>query len=179
MAAAEAENSTDDAYIAEALNKLSLKEREEILYNMHGVGEAFEETPEIVRRGLEEFEQCLDGMQGKRKASAYRTALSVSKEYVEREDLILLFLRSQRFDAKRAARRFLLHFDKKLQLFGKPKLCKDITQDDLCRDDLDCMRNGHLQVLPSRDSLGRPVLVSLPGFVKYGKLDNVVSILCI
>ena len=94
LAAAEAENSTDDAYIAEALNKLSLKEREEILYNMHGVGEAFEETPEIVRRGLEEFEQCLDRMQGKRKASAYRTALSVSKEYVEREDLILLFLRS-------------------------------------------------------------------------------------
>lgn len=47
------------------------------------------------------------------------------------KDFRLLFLRSEFFNAKGAALRFVKHFEMKLRLFGREKLGKDILYSDL------------------------------------------------
>jgi hypothetical protein len=89
-----------------------------------------------------------------------------SSEYVENKAFRLMFLRAENFDSQLAAKRMLRFFEEKLELFGRAKLCKDITLRDLSIEDTQCLINGHQQILPTRDSSGRVAIVFLPGFIK-------------
>eukprot|EP00526_Cylindrotheca_closterium_P009653 CAMPEP_0113635670 /NCGR_PEP_ID=MMETSP0017_2-20120614/18596_1 /TAXON_ID=2856 /ORGANISM="Cylindrotheca closterium" /LENGTH=424 /DNA_ID=CAMNT_0000546465 /DNA_START=68 /DNA_END=1339 /DNA_ORIENTATION=- /assembly_acc=CAM_ASM_000147 len=152
-----------DSLIANALNQLSLDERETVYYEMHGVDEIVQETPDLVETSLNRLEFELERIKHThRKAIAYRMAEEMSPDYVHDQTLRMKFLRSEKFDIQKTSERFIRYFDCKLLFFGKEKLCKDITLQDLDKDDLKSLKAGYMQILPIRDRAGRPVFIALP-----------------
>jgi hypothetical protein len=164
-----------DHELVQELNAMSLKEREEVLYDIHGVGDTVEETPELLTQCLKEMDAWMTKKKrNKKQSAAYRAAESQSREYVEQRKLRLMFLRADNFDAKWAAHRLMYHFEKKLELFGMDKLAKDITLDDMSASDVECIGNGHVQHLPVRDQAGRAVIAVLLPHMKYQEQLNAV-----
>jgi hypothetical protein len=175
----EEEEAEDDDELVQELNAMSLKEREEVLYDIHGVADTVEETPELITQCLREMDAFITKKKrNKTQSAAYRAAESQSREYVEQRKLRLMFLRADNFDAKRAAHRLVYHFEKKLELFGIEKLAKDITLDGMSASDLECIENGHIQHLPVRDQAGRAVIAVLLPHVKYQEQLNAVRADC-
>jgi hypothetical protein len=145
----------DAALIAEDLYKLSITERERVLFDLHGVSVAFEETPEMIACRLAELEMKISMI---KKKPAYATAKAKNPEYVGNRNLRLKFLRAESFDSQRAADRLVRFFESKLELFGEDKLAKDITSKDLDQEDRAHLEKGQMQVLPLRDRAGRVVV---------------------
>jgi hypothetical protein len=145
------------ALIAQAMNTLSVQEREQAYEDMHGVSEMVRETPELIAETLNQMERFLEKIHHK---PAYDMAVTIRADYVRDPILRLMFVRADRFDPELAAKRLIKFMDWKLELFGRDKLCQwHISIDDL-EDDARCMlESGVLQLLPSRDSRGRVVAV--------------------
>jgi hypothetical protein len=146
---------------AKELSQLSAREREQTYYDIHGISEKTnEENPEFIAQRLAQLQEVLDRKLPNQKA--YDMALKINPNYVNNYSFRLKFLRSDDFDANKAAIRLAKHFDSKLELFGKEILCKDIEQDDLDEGSLKCLYSEWMQQLPVRDTSGRFVLVGFP-----------------
>jgi hypothetical protein len=146
-----------DDLIASEMNKMTLKEREEAMFDVHGVSKVIEEAPDMVARKLEELESILAKKRTNKKTAAYNLAVSMSSDYVKDRKFLLMFLRADRFHAEKAAWRVISHFHKKLELFGSSKLCKDITLKDLQPSAMEVLETGHCTLLPTRDQADRLV----------------------
>jgi hypothetical protein len=168
-----------DALIANELNKMTLKEREEIMYDLHGVSEVIDEDPDMVARKFEEVKSILAEKQTNKKAAAYNLAVSMSSNYVKNRKFLLMFLRAERFHAKKAALRVISHFHKKLELFGASKLCKDITLEDLDPHAMEVLENGHLTLLPARDRADRLVYCIAGAHERYREPIDQVRLTCL
>jgi hypothetical protein len=175
MSNSDAKDAQTGISLAEELNRLSLEEREAVLHDIHGVSEAIDEVPELVDRSLAEIDAYLEEEHSKGDARGYNLAESISPEYLKQKKLRLMFLRADKFDARKAANKMVQFFDKKLELFGRTKLCKDIELSDMSSSDLECVENGALQLLPSRDRSGRSVLVMALPFLKNTEIENQVG----
>jgi hypothetical protein len=162
--------------IADELNRLSRKERENVEHDIHGVADFVDEIPELVERALAELDTHLNEEGSKQNSEAYKLAESQSPEYVKDRKIRLKFLRADRFDAEKAADRMFRFYEQKMILFGPQKLCKYITLDDMNSADMECIENSHMQLLPSRDQAGRTILVMALSFMKYVKPENQVSL---
>lgn len=149
-----------EKFAASEMNQLSMNEREQVLYDLHGISEKIPvETPEFLLAKLQEMEEAIQNISDDDK-EVYNTALLIDPLYVKNAQFRLKFLRADLFDAAAAAMRYTKHYQAKLELFGRHLLCKDITQDDLQEDEegtLDCIYSGWLQDLPIRDISGRVV----------------------
>ena len=143
-----------NALMAHELTNLSIEDRESSYEDMHGVASEIIETPELIEQSLGRLEEEIQSIYFKR---AYNLAEAKAPGYVRRRKLRLMFLRAERFDAKKAAIRLVGWFDWKLDLFSEEKLCKDITLDDLDKNALKSVKGGWQQILPQRDSRGRAV----------------------
>jgi hypothetical protein len=155
VTAEKADNPTE--VIAQAMNNLSVQEREQVYEDMHGVSAMVLETPKLIADTLYQMEHCLQKISYK---PAYDLAITIRAEYVLDPKLRLMFLRADRFDPKLAAGRFIRFMDWKLKLFGRDKLCQwHINSDDLDDDARFMLVSGIFQILPSRDSRGRVVFV--------------------
>jgi hypothetical protein len=171
-----------DKLLALELSKLSVKDRQEAEFDIHGVADELSETPELIETSLHdlghEIERKLaaaaslpaeqqsppapntdDSNSTTDPCAAYRKALAQNRDYVHDKTLRLKFLRAEKFQIEPAADRLIKFFQLKEQLFGSEKLAKDITQSDLGRDDLACLRSGITQILPLPDRAGRTVMV--------------------
>lgn len=165
-----------DSLIANALNQLSLDEREAVYYEMHGVAEITKETPELVQFSLNQLEAELDRIKHTHpKGSAYKLAEDLSPDYVQDHELRMKFLRCEKFDIQKTSERFIRYFACKLLFFGKEKLCKNITLQDLNKDDLKALKAGYMQVLPIRDRSGRAVWIGLPRHQTFKIPNNKVG----
>jgi hypothetical protein len=164
-----------EADIARDLNKMQLKEREDVLQDIHGVADVVNEDPEFVDQALIDLDTWLAKKRNNNKAKAYNIAAAQSAEFVERKSFRLMFLRSNRFNAKAAAVQMLKHFEVKLVMFGAEKLCKDIKLEDLSPEDLLCLDKLHMQFLANRDPAGRLVLVVLEQLARYSSTESAVS----
>jgi hypothetical protein len=165
--------STDvDSLIAQQMSKLSIDEREQAYYDIHGITNITEESPEMIQACMEALEEEISGLKD---SAAYEQALSRNPSYVQGYAFRLKFLRADRFCPKKAALRLARHFEAKLELFGPSKLVQDITQQDLQEGDMDAMTIyvGHL---PVRDSVGRLVRLTLENQDFMSSSDGVVSI---
>ena len=149
------ESSLVDSLIAKQMSSLTMDQREQAYFDIHGISNN-EEAPDLIQQSNLEMESELDILE---EASAYRTALALNAAYVRDDRLRLKFLRADRFDPKKAALRMARHFEAKLDLFGASKLCQDITQNDLNPGDMDALVTG-VGHLPIRDSVGRLVRIS-------------------
>lgn len=167
-----------DSYIANALSDLSMKERDTVYHEMHGVDDDIVETDEFIFQKLNALHVEIETIKDRHsKAHAYKMAESISNEYVQDPILRLKFLRGEKFNVKKSAVRVINFFDFKLGLFGKEKLCKDITIDDLDRDDLATLKSGFMQIFPVRDRAGRAVFCLLPSYQTYKTAENMTRVM--
>ena len=124
---------------------------------------------------------------GNNHLTAYQLAEKQNAQYVQDPKLRLLFLRAEKFHISKSVTRFLKFLEEKRYLFGKDKLTKDITLNEI---ESDPMRNfllhsGAFTSLPGTDRACRPVFVGRPNNVleiyKSGvpeyEFPNVVSLL--
>jgi hypothetical protein len=162
-----------DALFAMELNKLSIKERDEVLQDVHGVSDIMSEDPTFVSQCLEDLDLELARIPDADKAN-YLQAKQQNPEYIRDEKFLLMFLRADAFDVRNAATRLLSFLQAKLELFGPDKLGKDITLDDLNQDDIECLESGYCQVLQGRDRAGRAIFALLPQIRKFRCLENKV-----
>jgi hypothetical protein len=147
-----------DASIANALNQMSLKERDKVYCDLHGVAEDMVEDSEFVERKLEELQHEVDRISPSN-SKAFRLAEFQSPIFVNNRKIRLRFLRAEAFDSRKAATRMMRFFDFKLVLFGEDSLCRDLTYFDLSNEDQTALKTGFTQRLPERDRAGRVVIV--------------------
>ena len=146
-----------DASLARLLNGMSLQERTELLEEIHGVLKPIEETPAFVQEKLYLLELELSRIPVANK-QAYNLALKINREYVTDRKFRVMFLRVDRFDAKKAATRLVTFLDRKLECFGINLLTRKVFFSDLDVGAQSIMRSGGMQVLPFRDRSGRAVV---------------------
>ena len=146
-----------DAIIAQDLNQMSLGEREQVFFDVHGVSNGVAETEEMIARSLAELDDNLNRIRSK---EAYLIAEAQDKEYVSNRKMRLKFLRSMTvcYDPNFTAKKIVRFFEMKRELFGTDKLTKDITLCDLEKEDLACLESGLCHILPLRDRAGRAIL---------------------
>lgn len=167
-------NPDAEAFFAAELAKLSVKERDEVLQDIHGVSDVREEDAQFVQRSFDDLEEAIMLIPSVDKA-AYARAREMDESFVVDEGFRLMFLRADSFDIKAAADRIVQFFETKLDLFGPDKLAKHITCEDLDEDDLNCLDSGYAQILSGRDRAGRAIFCLMPMIKNYKTLQNRVS----
>ena len=171
-----------DAILADAMNQLSMRERERVYEDLHGVADIVDiekQNPQFVEDCLTQFENeiCRLQQQVDQKSAAYEAAKTQSVEYVTNRKFRMQFLRADSYNVQHAAVRLLTYFEAKLELFGKEKLARDITQADLSPDDMSVLESGYVQVLSQRDRAGRPILMVVNwACTDFRERENKVSV---
>ena len=175
-----------DALLTNELSAMSLKERENILHEIHGVDDIVQENAEMVQTKLRELKQRLDQyqqqqqLQGSGDTSAEAHAplyyvLQQSPNYVKDVNFLKMFLRSVKWDVDRAMNKLQLFFVEKQRLFGQESLGRDITlEQDFTEDDMRALSTGYSQLLPGRDNAGRAIWLSISN-----KREEIANLKCI
>ena len=165
-----------DAMLQREMAKLSMREREQVDKELHGIldhddtQEHDVETPERRRQGLDELKAFLNHQEQEELAAsdtittdssmkAYLLAKSREITYVEQDSFRLLFLRQCKWDIPAAAASLLRHFTIKLELFGEDLISRDICWYDLSEREQAIANSGFHQLLPERDRAGRSILL--------------------
>eukprot|EP00934_Nitzschia_sp_Nitz4_P000827 Nitzschia sp. Nitz4//scaffold83_size84149//32530//36503//NITZ4_005171-RA/size84149-processed-gene-0.73-mRNA-1//1//CDS//3329558938//827//frame0 len=153
----EEEASRADALLAKELERLSIKEREVILYDIHGVSDAKPEDPLVVEQKLLELDRELNKC--RHDNDAFKKAIVLNRPYAASSSFRLLFLRKERFDVQRAAQLITRHFEIKRKLFGDGDvLARPVYQSDLGEREIQSLQSGFVRLWPGRDSAGRAVI---------------------
>lgn len=128
------DESSSHAYIAEALQNMSLQDRDQVYHEVHGVEEVMEETPEFLKKSFDALQKELqvlvsafDENKNSRHNSNQHNNINCGPlvraqlqdyDYVHSPFFYKAFLRAERFDAKAAAIRMVRFFDMKAWCFG-------------------------------------------------------------
>lgn len=169
---------TFDALQTEDLSSLSMKERELVYEELHGVAkiEHLElETTDFVAAKVEELKSAIDQIAPKRRRY-YDRATFMNPSLASDAKFYLLFLRAENYDVAAAAERLCTHFQYKVELWGEDKLGKHITLEDLSDDDLYCLRSGGIQFLPETDSAGRQISLVRSSRYRYVNWKDFVGL---
>jgi hypothetical protein len=143
--------------LAYDLTKLSFREREQAMNDLHGIViKPPQEQPEQRQALLQQLQQHLDAMHWLPEASAYRRAVQTNPYFVQWKRLI--FLRAEQYQPQEAATRMLKYFTMKLELWGPDKFCRKIRLDDLSPDDLYALQQGISSISPYKDTAGRTIV---------------------
>lgn len=146
--------------MAKEVSQLSFVDRSSIYEEIHGVQSlAIQETPELHQTSLQQFQYEIEIYPGNK--SAYDDAMIAGSDYVCSHEMRLKFLRADLFDAKKAVARFLLHLENLFRFFGPVALQRPLQYSDLGRKEVELLRKGFIQTLPSRDRAGRLVEVAI------------------
>jgi len=152
-----------EALLAREWNQLTLQEREAINEEVHGVRDEYrdvvdKETPELLHGSLRQLALELDAIP---KKPAYHTCQTEygATTWVNTAEFRLLFLRSEFFDAKKAAARIVAFLELSRSCWGDFVLEREVCLSDLSEQDRVLLDSGLLQMLPGRDRCGRRVLI--------------------
>jgi hypothetical protein len=145
-----------DVLFARELSEMSMDEREQVYYDVHGVSRsAVEETDDVIDQSLAKFDKEISKIDKKK---AFDLARVQNSSFVDNRKSTLKFLRADEFDCRLAAKRIVRFYQSKLELFGESKLTQDIRLKDLSEeDDRACVESGLGQLLPRRDRAGRAI----------------------
>ena len=163
-----------DKLLVGELNKMSLKERELVYEDVHGVNQLEEETPSFVAEKLEQLDREIQLIS---KKPAYDQAWQSNPSYVKDRSFRLSFLRADCFDSRKAATRLVNFMEGKLNYFGPDALTRPIALSDMDEDDMECLSAGQLQWLGQRDRAGRAVFCDFQTLFGrcYKRSRNLVS----
>ncbi|KAG7354779.1 hypothetical protein IV203_004135 [Nitzschia inconspicua] len=163
------------SHLTQALNQMTMADREKALFDLHGVsGNLPEHDIDQVETWLWEMNHRLS--QHARDHPGLAKAIELNEGYVLQERI--KFLRSDEYDPVKAAERMAFYFDMKHDYFCGPSshnkcfndgieecscLVRDLTIHDLTEEDLRYWRTGFYQVCQEKDRAGRIVcIVFLP-----------------
>ena len=158
--------------ISDEQKKLSYQERNSINEEIHGVAcNAQDESPEMVQYALSKLTSELEDLvltdwrNNATGPSSLSAGFLLSRRdfrtdtYVNRPSFRLRFLRSENFDAQKAAIRLMKFLNLVLEVFGAYALSRPIKLSDFKRSELKALQTGWLQVLPFRDRSGRRLFI--------------------
>ncbi|VEU33385.1 unnamed protein product [Pseudo-nitzschia multistriata] len=152
-----------DKMLSKELLRMSLKERNAIEEEVHGVGTtAIEETPDRVQESLRLLAFELDEKIPPHRKIAYTKSQTIPDTYVNTKSFRLRFLRSTHFDSTRAAQKIAKFLDVATHLFGNDLLKRPVRITDFSCNDLRDLQKGRLQLLPFLDRSGRRIFVFFP-----------------
>jgi hypothetical protein len=150
--------------LAEELKQLSFQDRTHILEEMHGCRSmAKEETPQIIEEGLTRLEMEIQKIPDNRK-TAYNGGVVLGSTFVFHRDVRLKFLRAELFDARKAAHRLIQYLDIAVDHFGIQAAMRPIMLADLTPTEQVVLSLGEVQLLPSRDRMGRRIALSVGAY---------------
>ena len=142
--------------------------REAVHNELHGVESRYDaskhENPENHYRALIQFENELNNPNSgisSEQNSSYLRALSLNSSYILSSSFRLRFLRAEFFDISKAVVRFCSCLNLLVELFGEVSLLRQIFLSDLTKSERKLLKEGTMQLSPSRDSLGRRTLFFL------------------
>jgi hypothetical protein len=147
----------NDVVLAREMFELSMPEREKIYEDIHCVAKAPEEAPDFIAERLTQMDAALSKIP-KSKRKALERAIFLKPSLPTNQEFKLMFLRADCYDATKAATRMAKFYEKKLSLFGREKLAKKITSEDLIEEDfarLDIAAGCRIDV--EKDPRGRPI----------------------
>lgn len=169
-----------DSILANELNKLTFHERESINDEIHGINidrqyieesGAVEETPGLLFKSLKDMQSDLDILRSTASGIAgIAWAFNRSQEifeshpdgtYFNNTEFRLMFLRCERFDCKKAAKRLCLYADLMFEAYGDFALGRQPRLSDLDDDDMDYFARGSCMFFPGRDRAGRRIYMHL------------------
>jgi hypothetical protein len=144
---------------AKELTELDGRDRELTDENLHAIRSlAVPETTERISHALNQMQKEINEIPEKEKQSHLR-GLELGSMYIQSLAFRLKFLRSVQLDAKVAATRYCNCLDLLSDVFGESALMRRLYVTDLGDEEIDFMKEGQFQVLPSRDRLGRRIVV--------------------
>eukprot|EP00980_Cylindrotheca_fusiformis_P031149 scaffold25895_cov108-Cylindrotheca_fusiformis.AAC.2 len=166
-----------DKLLATAMNILNSEDLETALEEVNGIASTQPEDPTSLDQCLHEMNQHLMSLKN---GTYYEVGEKMDLDYVADKDFRTMFLKANRFKSngelrynpKRAAAQMKVFFDTKYMLFGRDKLVKDITLNDLADDDRRCLEGGSFQVLPVRDRAGRLIVVNFRGLEDFKSVES-------
>ncbi|CAJ1932360.1 unnamed protein product [Cylindrotheca closterium] len=158
-----------DELISQSMAQLSFQERQEEQEHLHGVASVGPEDPHQIDQLLQDQDDHLERL---KQGTVFQEAEAMDPQFTNDRSFRLMFLRGNRYNPKEAAEQMIRFMDTKQQLFGASKLNQQITLKDLNDDDRACVENGSFQMLPSRDSSNRPMMLEVPGLTSYRQLEN-------
>lgn len=180
----EEEKSTDDlsddnplsditTLLARELDKLSIKDQQKIVNDIHGLQENdSQETLTMIEQNLQALQKEIENISDK---EAYTQAEEANFQYCHNREFRLMFLRADHFNAQGAARRMVDFFELKKQIFGVGALGRDISlHDDFDEADMATLKAGSLQMLHTRDRAGRAVLCN---FMQHQQYETEINVL--
>ena len=168
---------------------MGVKDRERINDELHGVSESRRRANREVEWSEEElalhlncFQIELDEKVRPEDKQTYLEAVELDGSYITRLDFRLRFLRAERFDVEKAVLRYCKCLDFLVEFFGKEALFRPLLMSDLTKSEMKFLREGYVQVLPSRDRLGRRILAMLGSYggTRYSEVEKfrVCTYLC-
>lgn len=149
-----------DKYLMESMDKLSIRDREKVVEELHGIVKTDPEDAISLEACLQEIDIRLSSI---KRGTVFEKAESMDPSYVSNQGLRLMFLRGNGYDPKAAAEQMIKFFEMKQSLFGEDKLTTDITLYDLDDECKRCIETGFCQILHEKDAAGRTVVLILPG----------------
>lgn len=162
---------------ARELLELGIDERTIADEHLHGIRSiAVPETQELLSRTLNEMQMEIGNIPRDEKRGHIR-GLELGSMYIQSLAFRLKFLRSVQFDAKTAAIRYCKCLDLLTELFGEAALMRRLYITDLGEEEINYMKHGQFQVLPSRDCMGRRIVVYNIRPIKE-KGENLYSMEC-
>ena len=158
-----------DIMLSDELSKLSIKDREALQEQIHGItnglSSSVQETPELLEGALNLMAYELDFFIKPNNKRSYIEAITQYPDTtcVRSNDFRLRFLRCEQFDVKKAAERMCRYLDLVNDVFGpelleRPVMLKDVTTN---AEEIELIRSGIYSLLPSKDRAGRRIFCSV------------------
>eukprot|EP00521_Asterionellopsis_glacialis_P006220 CAMPEP_0195285374 /NCGR_PEP_ID=MMETSP0707-20130614/3231_1 /TAXON_ID=33640 /ORGANISM="Asterionellopsis glacialis, Strain CCMP134" /LENGTH=347 /DNA_ID=CAMNT_0040344857 /DNA_START=267 /DNA_END=1307 /DNA_ORIENTATION=+ len=155
---------------------LSAEERTKIEVERLGLESEIEETPELLENSFASLEEALDDIEHK---EAYETALFINPTHVTSDEMRLAFLRVERYDAAKAAKRMVHYWERKVEVFGYDRAFHNyVSIFDLQEQDYPALLKGGVCALPLHyhDGAGRGIFFeNLAWFT--GDVDSMIRIM--
>jgi len=169
----------DQPLAKNAFQSLSPEEQDQAYEDIYGLDNLIEETPDFIKSKLEELDNEVSLLnvhvqKPYTRAKEQQEAMDGNDNYVCSEKFRLMFLRAERFDARKAALRLTSNFQEKLKLFGDEKLARRITQADLDERDKEALRSGAVWMTGATDRFGRVILL---GRRQHALQGNIMSMM--
>mmetsp|Transcript_4017 Transcript_4017/g.9277 ORF Transcript_4017/g.9277 Transcript_4017/m.9277 type:complete len:495 (-) Transcript_4017:264-1748(-) len=162
---------TED-FLASEMNKLSVQERANALDDVHCVGEELKETPEMIEKGLAEFQKAVEEARN----PVYEMACQQNRSYMEDPTLRLQFLRANFYDVGASVHQMMNLLECKAKYFGNDAVARDITLDDLNEEDMVMMLSGLCHIQDGRDRSGRVILYVFNRMLGKCRADTLIRV---
>jgi hypothetical protein len=162
-----------DALLSNELHQMDFRTRNEIQEEIHGVRTlAKKETPEMIESSLLALEQEVRDIVDK---EAYDESQEYPDTYVNTHAFRLKFLRAEVFNAKAAATRMVTFLEMMKDYYGPKGLVHPPRMNDLGKAEMELLKSGGHQLLPSCDRSGRRIAIWIGS---HGKGFSVYSRVC-